>query len=99
MVIYSTSAYQCLDQHGQRVCTALLCTALKPSTLSPPSAGTSAVGGQFYTIAQSLLPNDTSLLATAELFARLGAAQFDANVLGWYLKFYYLFWRPVNAIR
>jgi hypothetical protein len=62
-------------------------------------AGTSTVNGHYYTIAKSLLPNDTSLLDTAELFARLGSAQFDSNIVGWYIKFYYLFWRPVTAIR
>ncbi|EIE20494.1 acid phosphatase/Vanadium-dependent haloperoxidase [Coccomyxa subellipsoidea C-169] len=61
--------------------------------------GTSTVNGHYYTIAKSLLPNDTSLLDTAELFARLGSAQFDSNIVGWYIKFYYLFWRPVTAIR
>ncbi|CAL8465032.1 g4567 [Coccomyxa elongata] len=61
--------------------------------------GTSTVNGHYYTIAKSLLPNDTSLLDTAELFARLGSAQFDSNIVGWYVKFYYLFWRPVTAIR
>ena len=62
-------------------------------------AGTSTINGQFYAIAKSLLPANASLLTTAELFARLGAAQFDSNVIGWYLKYYYLFWRPISAIR
>jgi hypothetical protein len=62
-------------------------------------AGTSTVNGHFYKIAKQLLPNNTSLLDTAALFARLGVAQFDSNVVGWYIKFYYLFWRPVTAIR
>ncbi len=57
------------------------------------------MNGHYYTIAKSLLPNDTSLLDTAELFARLGSAQFDSNIVGWYVKFYYLFWRPITAIR
>ncbi|CAL8465033.1 g4568 [Coccomyxa elongata] len=61
--------------------------------------GTSTVNGHYYTIAKSLLPNDTSLLDTAELFARLGAAQFDSNVVTWYMKYDHLFWRPVTAIR
>lgn len=71
----------------------------QPNTHPAPFSGTSAVTGQFYSVAKSLLPSNASLLATAELFARLGAAQFDANVIGWYLKYYYLFWRPVSAIR
>lgn len=62
-------------------------------------AGTSTINGHFYTVAKSLLPNSTSLLDTAALFARLGAAQFDSNVVGWYIKYNTLFWRPITAIR
>ena len=85
----------------QRACL-VHCTDIAPKPLPKDhsrSAGTSSVSGHFYAVAQSLLPGGASLLATAELFARLGAAQFDANVVGWYLKYYYLFWRPVSAIR
>ena len=56
------------------------------------TAGTLTVNGHFYKIAKQLLPNNTSLLDTAALFARLRVAQFDSNVVGWYIKFYYLFW-------
>lgn len=40
-----------------------------------------------------------SLLQEARLFALLNVALADAQIVGWDMKYYYGFWRPVTAIR
>ena len=60
---------------------------------------TPSVAGRYFQIATSLLPPNATLRETADLYARLGAAQADASAVGWALKHGHLFWRPVTAIR
>ncbi|GAB4815934.1 hypothetical protein N2152v2_002980 [Parachlorella kessleri] len=60
---------------------------------------TSSVSGLFNTIAQTLLPANTSLYDTALLFARLNVAGFDGVSGAWRVKYRALSWRPVTAIR
>lgn len=61
--------------------------------------GTPSVAGRYFQIATSLLPANATLQDTADLYARLGAAQSDASAVGWALKHGHLFWRPITAIR
>lgn len=61
--------------------------------------GTPAITGHYYDIAAALLPANTSLEATADLFARLGVAQWDASIDAWDVKHSVLWWRPVTALR
>lgn len=62
-------------------------------------AGTPTVAGHYLQIAASLLPANATLLQTAELFSRVAAAQYDAAVVAWAIKYRDLFWRPITAIR
>lgn len=62
-------------------------------------SNTSAIAGHWYNIALAVLPATTSALDTAKVFAAIGVAQYDASIADWYLKFKYLFWRPITAIR
>jgi hypothetical protein len=57
------------------------------------------VAGRYFQIAAALLPANATLQQTADLFARLGAAQADASVVAWNVKHGALFWRPVTALR
>ena len=61
--------------------------------------GTPAITGHYYDIAASLLPADATLEQTAELFARIGVAQWDASIDAWDVKHSVLWWRPVTALR
>lgn len=62
-------------------------------------SNTSAIAGHWFNISVAALPATTSALSTAKLFAAIGVAQYDASIADWYLKFKYLFWRPITAIR
>ena len=79
-----------------------------PAYLKPPlirclnrhhGADTAAITGHWNNITAFVLPANTSLLATAELFAKLQVAFYDSNIQGWFIKFTTLWWRPVTAIR
>jgi hypothetical protein len=50
-------------------------------------ANTSAIVGHFYQIAQAVLPNNTNALDAANLFSRIGAAAWDASIVGWIPKY------------
>lgn len=60
---------------------------------------TSGIGGHWCNVSIAALPTTTSALDTAKLLAAIGVAQYDASIAVWYLKFKYLFWRPITAIR
>ncbi|KAK9835005.1 hypothetical protein WJX81_003537 [Elliptochloris bilobata] len=60
---------------------------------------TSNFSGYFFAILAGLLPSNTTLFDASRVFAQLAVAQLDSNVVGWYLKYDTLFWRPVTAIR
>lgn len=62
-------------------------------------ATTSAITGHFNTIAQTVLPSSLPLETAAEAFAKANVAAFDASIAGWAVKYKYLFWRPITAIR
>ena len=62
-------------------------------------ATTSAITGHFNTIAQKVIPASTPLDKVAEIFAQVNVAAFDASIAGWAVKYKYLFWRPITAIR
>ena len=61
--------------------------------------GSATVAGYYLDIAASLLPENATLLQTAELFSRLAVSNYDANVLGWYIKYRDLAARPITALR
>lgn len=61
--------------------------------------GTPTVAGHYLQIAASLLPENASLLQTAELLSRVAVAISDASTLGWVLKYRDLAARPVTALR
>ena len=61
--------------------------------------GTPTVAGHYLQIATSLLPENATLLQTAELFARISVANSDAATLGWVLKYRNLAARPITALR
>ena len=60
---------------------------------------TSAISGHFNQIAQKVIPANTPLIDVARVFAQANVASFDASVAGWVVKYKYLNWRPVTAIR
>lgn len=60
--------------------------------------GTPTVAGHYLQIAASLLPENATLLQTAELFARVAVANSDAATLGWVLKYRDLAARPITAL-
>ena len=61
-------------------------------------ADTATIAGHWNNITALVLPSNTSLTETAELFAKLNAAFYDSNIAGWYIKYKTLFWRPITAI-
>ena len=62
-------------------------------------AGTPTVAGHYLQIAAALLPENATLLQTAELFARVAVAASDAATVGWVLKYRDLAARPLTALR
>lgn len=60
---------------------------------------TAAITGHWNNITAFVLPSNTSLLETAELFAKLQVSFYDSNIQGWYIKYATLHWRPVTAVR
>lgn len=62
-------------------------------------ATTSAITGHFNQIAQKVLPATLTLEQVAAAYAKGNVAAFDASVAGWAVKYKYLFWRPISAIR
>ena len=49
-------------------------------------ADTHAITGHWNNITAFVLPSNTTLLDTAELFAKLAVSYYDSNIQGWFIK-------------
>lgn len=62
-------------------------------------ANTSAIAGHWLNISYLILPENLSVIDTAQLYAKMTAAAYDASIACWKVKYTTLNWRPITAIR
>lgn len=94
-----SNQFVAVEQFGQLNGTAATKYQQQTATFWADSDNTAAITGHLFNITAILLPANITLYNTAQLYAQLAAALFDANVAGWFVKYEALFWRPITAIR
>lgn len=61
------------------------------------SADTSSSSGQLFNATLAIV-GSLSLKDTAKLFTKLAVGSYDAQIVTYYIKYKYKFWRPYTAI-